>query len=370
MESRRSNNPKNIQQKAKSVIKSDHEWFFFSPRGKKYPKGSQSRRATEVGYWKATGKERTVKSGSDEIGTKRTLVFHTGRAPKGERTEWIMHEICMAGNSQDSLVICRLRRKTDMHASSSHNQSVPNQISPSMDSDDTLPSCDLDHVGTSGGEKAVFSVKSSSSYDCHSIEQIDDASASASDHKLKDEVMQPESSNHPILCSKDEDDCFADILNDNIIELDNSLSTFPEFQKEVASTLGTTIIQRPSAPATMWREYPSQGTATRRIRLRKTKIPFSIETSRLKSLGGHKVSKADHINVDTGENVVCSTSAWSLKFPMRLRRNANQLYIVVIIMTLVVLFPTLLGSSCQAYHLFSGEEHASTQMSFAPSLRE
>lgn len=87
-------------QPAKSVIPSNHEWFFFSPRGRKYPNGSQSKRATELGYWKATGKERNVKSGSDLLGTKRTLVFHLGRAPKGERTEWILHEYCMSGNSQ------------------------------------------------------------------------------------------------------------------------------------------------------------------------------------------------------------------------------------------------------------------------------
>ncbi|KAJ0672635.1 putative transcription factor NAM family [Helianthus annuus] len=83
-----------------SIIRSDNEWFFFSARGKKYPNGSQSKRATQSGYWKATGKERNVKSGAVTIGTKRTLVFHTGRAPKGERTEWIMHEYCMSDTSQ------------------------------------------------------------------------------------------------------------------------------------------------------------------------------------------------------------------------------------------------------------------------------
>ncbi|GFP79655.1 protein cup-shaped cotyledon 2 [Phtheirospermum japonicum] len=101
----------------------EKEWYFFSLRDRKYPTGLRTNRATESGYWKATGKDREIyssKTGS-LVGMKKTLVFYRGRAPKGEKSNWVMHEYRLEGkfayhylsrNSKGEWVISRVFQKS------------------------------------------------------------------------------------------------------------------------------------------------------------------------------------------------------------------------------------------------------------------
>lgn len=71
----------------------DEEWYFFSPRDRKYPNGARPNRTAASGYWKATGTDKPILSSSGaRIGVKKALVFYIGKPPNGVKTDWIMIE--------------------------------------------------------------------------------------------------------------------------------------------------------------------------------------------------------------------------------------------------------------------------------------
>lgn len=109
---------------AEKALFGEDEWYFFSPRERKYPNGLRPNRAAASGYWKATGTDRPIlsSSGSKRIGVKKALVFYTGRPPRGAKTDWIMSEYRLVDTISktsrfkgsmrlDDWVLCRVRHK-------------------------------------------------------------------------------------------------------------------------------------------------------------------------------------------------------------------------------------------------------------------
>ncbi|KAL4591763.1 hypothetical protein LXL04_004734 [Taraxacum kok-saghyz] len=135
----------------------EKEWFFFCQRDRKYPTGMRTNRATDSGYWKATGKDKEIhkkgKAMGKLVGMKKTLVFYKGRAPKGEKTNWVMHEFRLEGDfsyynmsraSKEEWVVCRIVQKsteirrnpnTDVHS----NHGIGSFVDELLDSPPWMP---------------------------------------------------------------------------------------------------------------------------------------------------------------------------------------------------------------------------------------
>lgn len=126
--------PWDLPSKAK-MGENSKEWYFFCHKDMKYPTGTRANRATKEGYWKATGKDREIfkpAAGRDRdrelVGMRKTLVFYMGRAPRGTKTNWVMHEFRLEGksrhtcndlrfNPKDEWVVCKVHHKGAEEAS-------------------------------------------------------------------------------------------------------------------------------------------------------------------------------------------------------------------------------------------------------------
>ncbi|KAK2967810.1 hypothetical protein RJ640_027704 [Escallonia rubra] len=116
-------NPEQLTEKYQGL--GEKEWYFFTPRDRKYRNGTRPNRAAGNGYWKATGADKSVKSKGVLVGFRKALVFYQGKPPKGDKTSWIMHEYRVnepprarrsgGGNDMrlDDWVLCRIYKKAD-----------------------------------------------------------------------------------------------------------------------------------------------------------------------------------------------------------------------------------------------------------------
>ncbi|KAL2524861.1 NAC domain-containing protein 43 [Abeliophyllum distichum] len=130
--------PWDIQEKCKIGSTPQNDWYFFSHKDKKYPTGTRTNRATAAGFWKATGRDKVIHSNFQRIGMRKTLVFYKGRAPHGQKSDWIMHEYRLEDDThdpnacnlvgdmslEDGWVVCRVFKKKNYHKALESNSST------------------------------------------------------------------------------------------------------------------------------------------------------------------------------------------------------------------------------------------------------
>ncbi|CAG7868734.1 unnamed protein product [Brassica rapa] len=125
--------PWDLQDLCKIGHEEQSDWYFFSHKDKKYPTGTRTNRATKVGFWKATGRDKAIYLRHSLVGMRKTLVFYKGRAPNGQKSDWIMHEYRLETDEngtpqEEGWVVCRVfkkrlaavRRMGDYDSSPSH----------------------------------------------------------------------------------------------------------------------------------------------------------------------------------------------------------------------------------------------------------
>ncbi|KAK7263827.1 hypothetical protein RJT34_31424 [Clitoria ternatea] len=132
--------PWDLQERCRIGSTPQNEWYFFSHKDRKYPTGSRTNRATNAGFWKATGRDKCIRNSYKKIGMRKTLVFYKGRAPHGQKTDWIMHEYRLEdgndpqGNTnEDGWVVCRVFKKKNLfkignEGGSTHNGAEHQQM--------------------------------------------------------------------------------------------------------------------------------------------------------------------------------------------------------------------------------------------------
>lgn len=192
----------------------ENEWYFFTPRDRKYPNGVRPNRATVSGYWKATGTDKAIYSAAKYVGIKKALVFYKGRPPKGIKTDWIMHEYRLTESKHrpvkqhgsmrlDDWVLCRIYKKRHV----TRTEEIKSEESPSPQQSQLLT------IGSGANDQMT-------SYDHH--------------HHQQQTMRFPRTHSLSYLLDLDYLGPIAHLLNDNTSGYDGNL----QFQTNIGNHAG------------------------------------------------------------------------------------------------------------------------------------
>ncbi|KAI0499225.1 hypothetical protein KFK09_020128 [Dendrobium nobile] len=161
----------------------ENQWYFYCPRDRKYRNSSRPNRVTRAGFWKATGTDRPIYSseGIKCIGLKKSLVFYKGRAAKGIKTDWMMHEFRLPSPNvprpfdkniltNDSWAICRIFKKNiNVVANRAASQSWASPLTDSADSEfSLLNAMNSSHFASENIKCTINSLEKQRSAESHS----------------------------------------------------------------------------------------------------------------------------------------------------------------------------------------------------------
>ncbi|VVA12132.1 Hypothetical predicted protein, partial [Prunus dulcis] len=100
----------------------DENGFFFSQP--EYTQKKHTKRSTEVGFWKITGREHEIRTRDRKrtvIGKKRILTFYKGHGRNSDKTNWVMHEYYIPkahpNANQRDFVLCHCHLKKNVKKS-------------------------------------------------------------------------------------------------------------------------------------------------------------------------------------------------------------------------------------------------------------
>ncbi|KAM7252759.1 hypothetical protein ACFE04_008268 [Oxalis oulophora] len=147
-------NPETLAENYRSY--QENQWYFFTPRDRKYPNGARPRRAAGDGFWKATGSDKPIIHNDINVGAKKTLVYYRGKPPRGTKTNWIMHEFRLPENQLkrvrngaedmrlDDWVLCRIYQKFGKP------KKEANEPEAEEDAEDDVPNLSLAEIQENG----------------------------------------------------------------------------------------------------------------------------------------------------------------------------------------------------------------------------